>query len=141
MEEELEKKEMPKKEVIPTVYYNVDYDIFHIPVVNNVQVKNKLEVISGTEWLGDSKEFLNQYIFISKPLILCENNYNSGHDLNVFYEKLRVVLREHGFSMLEEGATDKGYERKFVKGNMNLFVIQGTDNITLKMIKGTFVDR
>lgn len=141
MEEELEKKELGEKEVIPTVYYSVDHDLFHIPIVQNVHVKNKTEAIYETEWLGDSKEFLNQYIFISKPLVLTEKQYNSGHDLNLFYEKFRQVLREHGFSMLEEGKTEKGYERKFVKGNMNLFVIQGTDNITLKMIKGTFVDR
>lgn len=130
-----------EKEEISTISYIVDESFVYIPKLNNIKVDNKEFVVEDNKWLGKSKEYLKEYIFISEPLIIKEKSFNYGLDLGMFYEQLRAVLKEQGFSMLTEQNTDLGYERKYVKENMNLYVIKSDNDITLKIIKGTMIDR
>ena len=129
------------KEEIETISYIVDENFIYIPKLDNIKVDNKELVVEDNKWLGKSKEYLREYVFISEPLIIKEKKYNYGLDLGMFYEQLRETLKQQGFSMLSEQNIDNGYERKYVKENMNLYVIKTETEITLKIIKGTMIDR
>lgn len=133
-------QEENKKQNIETVYYEVDKTFINIPKVNNIHLKNK-EVLDGTIWTGKSKDFLREYVFISEPLIFEEKNKNYGYDLNLFFEKLQSVLKKDGYSLLNESQIDNGFEYKYIKSDMNLYVQKTNDYVLLKVIKGTMIER
>ena len=139
--QQIENLEQEKENSIDTISYIVDDSFIYIPKLNNIMVENKDLVMENNQWLGQSTEYLREYIFISEPLIIKEKNNNYGLDLGLYYEQLREILRQQGFSMLTEQTTDSGYERKYVKENMNLYVIKNDSSIILKVIKGTMIDR
>lgn len=136
-----EERNNAEEKEIETVYYNVDAEIVNIPKINNILLSNKESATLNTEWLGKSKDYLREYIFISEPLIFKEKTYNHGHDLEYFYNELLNVLKEQGFSFLEENYKDGVMERKYIKSDMNMYVIKSEQSVTLKIIKGTIVDR